>query len=111
LLREVGPIHSVLHCMTTYFASAYAERHRYRTPTRHWQLKPGAFSEVNIRLRIAHVFNVLRYRFARQHAPGKSRFAVSGRWSWELYVALSKMASEYYDGGCDTVQQGKQHSL
>jgi hypothetical protein len=43
--------------------------------------------------------------------PGKSRFAVSGRWSWELYVALSKMASEYYDGGCDTVQQGKEHSL
>jgi len=42
---------------------------------------------------------------------GKSRFAVSGRWSWELYVALSKMASEYYDGGCDTVQQGKEHSL
>ena len=42
--------------------------------------------------------------------PAKSRLAASGHRSWELYVALSKMASEYCDGSCGTVQQVKEHS-
>jgi hypothetical protein len=54
-------------------------------------------------LRIACMFDVLRYRFTRQHAR-RNQDSQPADASLGDYVALSKMASDNCDGSCGTVQ-------